>query len=765
MNSRYIRLLTSIGLVAVCSSALAQSFIPGGIDTAGYTYVLPDMLVWYNINDPVGYHVSTGKIPDPSYQLATTFAATACGNNGNGNWEPYISVMGDTTFLIGAGMFADDGTWQNPCGPVGGRPNQRYIVVLQPVSGQPPVVGEAFYDDFGQPYRLHEMMRQRNPGVRVAGDKRSGSTTFMAGGTAALCYGNFWYGTNYFNTDGRYSTTYPLYGTGFGSTLNQDGFGTPSGTTDFQGVSVQTFSLNPGNLQQTQLCKAMDSTYGKSWRDHTPTEYCNNLQLPCGNGGAGSDNQSYFGGDMAALDNGDFVVVVNDYTGFLGGTVGQPAAVATIVASDGSVVKDTWLIDTREIWANVAAYKGGFCARVQNTFYFFRNDGTPTATNTIASSGIGFDTGRGDGTRLASDIRSSFVYLAGPAATTEGPAVQLGIWNATNGVFVTNVVVSSDMDPAVFAPDRVSLAVDLSDRICVAYAGKPDKNQFANLQIIARVMQFNRKLGTNANVTFLTPSFFPFQCSDTTNNLGAAVGFVSSNPSVAMTKDAICIAAKGISNTQGDPTMGADTGAETTMYTVIAQPFVPGSLEGQGMTRLVPDTVLPVKPDGTLPSSDALGNWEPYASVLGTSTFLIEGNTFALSPDGSVDIGDQRFVVAFQPAAGGTMKLGEACFSDDGQPFQTQINTSRENGNPGRVAGDKRPGATNFIAGAETTLSRYPIPSTPTVALIPPANRSTLSWRVWVSARARPNSSRSTRPTSCRPCGPWHKILPTAAAA
>ena len=331
--------------------------------------------------------------------------------------------------------------------------------------------------------------------------------------------------------------------------------------------------------------------------------------------------------------------------------------------------------------------------------------------------------------------------MAGPAATTEGPAVQLGIWNATNGVFVTNVVVSSDMDPAVLRPRPRELTVDLSDRICVAYAGKPDKNQFANLQIIARVMQFNRKLA-NANVTFLTPSFFPFQCSDTTNNLGAAVGFVSSNPSVAMTKDAICIAAKGISNTQGDPTMGADTGAETTMYTVIAQPFVPGSLEGQGMTRLVPDTVLPVKPDGTLPSSDALGNWEPYASVLGTSTFLIEGNTFALSPDGSVDIGDQRFVVAFQPAAGGTMKLGAGLFSDDGQPFQTQINTSREHGNTGRVAGDNRPAPPTSLLAPKRRCTATRIPSTPTVALIPPANRSTLSWRVWVSARARPNSSR-----------------------
>lgn len=43
---------------------------------------------------------------------------------------------------------------------------------------------------------------------------------------------------------------------------------------------------------------------------------------------------------------------------------------------------------------------------------------------------------------------------------------------------------------------------------------------------------------------------------------------------------------------------------------------------------------------------DALGNWEPYASVLGTSTFLIEANAFAQD---STD--HQRFVVALQPAA------------------------------------------------------------------------------------------------------------------
>src|SRR6185295_11630827 len=170
-------------------------------------------------------------------------------------------------------------------------------------------------------------------------------------------------------------------------------------TTDFQSVSVQTYALNPKTLVQTPLSKAFDSTYGLSWRNQVPVQFCNKAGLPCGNGGAGSDNQAYFGGELAALDNGNFVSVVNDYTGFLEPTrLGLPATVATILRPDGTIVKDTWLVDTRETWSNVASYQGGFCVRVQTLLYFFDNAGNPVATNTIASSGVGFDTGRGDGT-------------------------------------------------------------------------------------------------------------------------------------------------------------------------------------------------------------------------------------------------------------------------------------------------------------------------------------------------------------------------------
>ena len=670
------------GFLASCSTTYAQPFIPGGVDSVGLSYTVPDMPVWYSRlqlpGQPFPGYVTNGPV-DVAAQVSVT-------EKQNGNWEPYTSVVGDSTFLIGAGMFADDGTFITPQNV---RPNQRYIVTLQPASGGSPKIGEVFYDDFGKPYRLHTMMRQRNPGVRVAGDKRAGATNFLAGGTAALLYGKFWYGIDYFNTDGRYNTSYPLYGTGFGSLNNEDGAGNPAGTTDYQAVSVQAFSLNPTTLAQTPLCKALDPFYALSWRDHVPVELCNNAGLACGDGGAKSDNVSYFGGDMVGLDNGNFVVVANDYTGFLGGNVASAATVAMILRPDGSVLKDTWLVDPREIWANVAAYKGGFCARVQDKFYFYDNAGTLTASNTVASSGVGFDTGRGDGTRIGSDIRSHYVYLAGPVVPPEGgKACGLGIWDARTGAFVTNVVVSSDLDASVASVDRVGVAVDASERVCVAFAGVPDTTAATafQLQIIARVMKFDGK-----NVTYMTPSFFPFMNADT--NVDNVLGFKTTNPSVAMTSDHICIAAKSLINSQNDPTMGPDTSAETTVYTVIPTPFLPGSIESVGLTRVVADTPI-VKT-----TANALGNWEPYSSVLGASTFLVEGNTFA---DDGTDL-NQRAVVALQPVAGGAMKLGEGFYADNGQPFKGQINLSRQNGNPGRVAGDTRPGAVNFMVGLEAS--------------------------------------------------------------
>ena len=99
-----------------------------------------------------------------------------------------------------------------------------------------------------------------------------------------------------------------------------------------------------------------------------------------------------------------------------------------------------------------------------------------------------------------------------------------------------------------------------------------------------------------------------------------------------------------------------------------------------------------------------LANWEPTISVLGDSVFLVGANTFA---DNGTQT-DQRFVVVFQPVAGGTPKIGDSFFADDGTPFRGQINLSRQDGNPQRVAGDKRPGATTFLTMAESSPGQLP---------------------------------------------------------
>src|SRR5436190_14903866 len=90
-------------------------------------------------------------------------------------------------------------------------------------------------------------------------------------------------------------------------------------------------------------------------------------------------------------------------------------------------------------------------------------------------------------------------------------------------------------------------------------------------------------------------------------------------------------------------------------------PFKIGGLETTTLTRIVPDKIIFAFPGGI----DGYENWEPYASVLGTSTFLISANTFAV---GSVD--NQRFGVAFQPVAGGPNAEGDVLFADDGTPFR-----------------------------------------------------------------------------------------------
>jgi len=198
-------------------------------------------------------------------------------------------------------------------------------------------------------------------------------------------------------------------------------------------------------------------------------------------------------------------------------TFSDPAPEVTtfgIITPTGTVVKTNTLVDPRAIWDNVCAYHGGFAVRVQDTIYFYDNNGNLQGSSPQDSSGLSFDKGRGDGTRIASDIRSYYVYLAGNAGAHT--PVSVAIWDSRTRKFVASAPVS-DTDPSIHVASRVVVAVDASDRFCVAYGLQPNGN-FSQEQVAARVMSFD---GTN--ITYLTHSFFPFVNYDADGSLGDAV--------------------------------------------------------------------------------------------------------------------------------------------------------------------------------------------------------------------------------------------------
>lgn len=470
----------------------------------GMTTVVTDKALWYNT---ANYY--TNGFINPAAEAVNL-----------SNWEPYSSVLGNSTFLIEANTFADDGTLAN----------QRFAVTFQPVGGGAAKIGDAFYTDAGAAYRgaINGSRQNGNPG-RVAGDKRPGAVNFIAGGEASAD------GVVAFQSDARWNA-----GTASGMYNAVNRYGT-----------VQTFSLNTATLVQTPLHKAFDAVNGRQTAAYA------------GNAG----EVSRFGGGLTVLDNGNSVVLIDDRTLY-----SSPNRTATfaIISPTGTVVKDTIAIDpsiANTPWDNIIAYRGGFCIRFNATLYFYDNAGTLQGSSPQSTSGIGFDGGRGDGTRIQSHINSPYVYLAGAVVESGNRLVRIAAWDSRSRAFIGQTAVTTCYTNAN-ATDRVNLAVDACDRICVAYEIRPNFDDFTLLQVSARVLQFN---GFNNTFAFLTGEFFPFVNQDRVGGLGIQT-ILTQRPTVAMTTKEICIAAKASMNSTNNPSAGADSTAETTLYTVISHP-------------------------------------------------------------------------------------------------------------------------------------------------------------------------------------------------
>lgn len=482
---------------------------PGAIASVGLTNIVPDVLVWYN---QVGNYVTNGPINNLADQIANL-----------ANWEPNASVLGESTFLVEANTFANDGTLLN----------QNNIVTLQPAAGGAAKISYAFNTDAGVPFKgqVNLSGQNGNPG-RVAGDKRVGAVNYITAGEVSLGQ------LTEFKSDSRWNNN-PIY------------------TTDRRYVASQLFSLNTSTLVPTPLAKAWDFVYGPFVTADEPVN---------------TPEVSRTGGTVAGLDNGNFVVVLHDKTGYSSAGVNNVTTFA-IVTPSGATVRTNTLVDPRDIWDNVAAFKGGFVVRCHDTLYFYNNAGDLQGSSLQADSGLTFGTGRNDASRVASDIRSYYVYLAGrtPEASENNPgeAVWVAIWDSRTRAFVASALVS-DGSPENSRNNRVNLAVDALDRFCVAYANKADIVNFpaASWQVAARVMAFD-----GAKISYLTHSFYPFVNSDPT---GVST-VLTEKPSVAMTTSRICIAATGTVNGQNNPAAGGDTAPQTTLYTVINHPAPVGS--------------------------------------------------------------------------------------------------------------------------------------------------------------------------------------------
>jgi hypothetical protein len=539
--------------------------IPGGVDSVGLTHVVPDVLVWYSQS---GGYVTNGPIVNLNDQAGNL-----------GNWEPYASVLGDSTFLIEANTFANDGsvTYQNNA------------ITLQPAAGGQAKVVPAFYADAGTPFKgILNLSRQNgNPG-RVAGDKRVGAVNYITAAETSLGQ------LPEFKSDTRWNNN-PIY-----FDINRY-------------VSAQPFSLDTATLTPTPLAKAWDFVYGPLVKAEVP------LTQP---------EVSRTGGTVTALDNGNFVVVIHDKTGY-----SDPAANVTtfaIITPTGSIVKANTLVDPRDIWDNVTAFKGGFVVRCHETLYFYDNAGNlQGSVDNNASSGLSIDTGRGDGVRTASDIRSDYVFVAARSPNAGDGGVWVAAWDARTRAFVAKVQVVDQA--AGFINDRVAMAVDALNRLCVAWVHKPNIN-FGN-QVAARVFSFDGK-----SFTPLTHSFFPFVNYDPDGSLL----MTTIQPTVAMTTRQICIAGKGTVNNLNNPAAGPNTLPETTLYTVISHPApvssTPPTIKAtkSGSNLIISwDAALG---DFTLQSSTAVtGAWSnvvpqpPIVPVAGQNTMTVvigSGNTF-----------------------------------------------------------------------------------------------------------------------------------------
>ncbi|MBW7939305.1 MAG: hypothetical protein H3C63_11045 [Candidatus Omnitrophica bacterium] len=102
---------------------------------------------------------------------------------------------------------------------------------------------------------------------------------------------------------------------------------------------------------------------------------------------------------------------------------------------------------------------------------------------------------------------------------------------------------------------------------------------------------------------------------------------------------------------------------------------------------------------------DNLGNWEPYTSAFGDGTLALAANSESNPPQENTE----RVVVAFFNNDNSVVEVpGFYSGVNPAVSWDGNNDTNRQNGNPPRIACDKRPGATKYLVGNECTPWDFP---------------------------------------------------------
>lgn len=493
-----------------------EPVVPCSVEAVGMKYVTKDTLVWF----------SNSK----SKPQIGSFVAGDDVANGS-SVEAGARLLGDSTFLLAASTHATNDSSKIS-----------RTLVLIPANGSTPKLTSSFFDDNGVIYLKDDntVRQDGNPG-RVGGDMRYGAVNYMAGAEATLF--NF---PASFNSDGRYNNTF------FNSILND-------GTA--RTYAAQNYKLDPTTLNVTVLNKAQDVMFYPEHVNDTP---------------AAGQQTGRTGSSPVGLANGNFVIVGEDRSKVTDPTSGN-VAVGKIYGPDGSIVVHDFQVSpvgsNGSMWESVGAWSGGFFAKPQGGIaYCYDNSANLLGTidvNTTAN--VNFDTGRSDGTRYCSDIRSHYMFAVGKSPESSGYTnMILCAWDLNTRTWITNTLVGPDASVILTSGghrgyDRANIACDAYNRVTVVYRCQPDTAQWSNNQIAARIYQFD---GTK--FIPLTPEFWPFVEHD--SDPAVLAGFIGQEPSVAMTPREILVYAEGSWNADGNPTNTVVTASQTHCYTIIALP-------------------------------------------------------------------------------------------------------------------------------------------------------------------------------------------------